>query len=154
MRLASNPYHSSICLDTTISYCTDCVHEFSVSPSLVVTTTLEEGTILVAYLSYATDDEGCILIPDDENLKEALQYYAFYMYWLEKDMMKEDGAAQRMQYWLSMWQTAMIKAKGNLTLPDVNELENIKSNLNRLVPRENKFQQGFLTLGNRENVNF
>lgn len=102
MRLASNPYHSSICLDTTVSYCTDCVHEFSISPSLVITTTLEEGTILVAYLGYATDDDGCLLIPDDENLKEALQYYVFYMYWLEKDMMKEEGAAQRMTYWLSM----------------------------------------------------
>jgi len=95
MRLTSNPYHASICLDTTISYCTDCVHEFSVSPSLVLTTTLDEGTILVSYLAYATDDNGYILIPDNEDVKEALQHYVFYLYWIEKDMMKEEGAAQR-----------------------------------------------------------
>jgi len=80
MRLTSNPYHSSICLDTTISYCTDCVHEFSISPNLVLTTTLETGTALLSYLAYATDDEGCVLIPDNEEVKEALQYYIFYMY--------------------------------------------------------------------------
>ena len=154
MRLTSNPYHDSICLDTTISYCTDCVHDFSISPSLVLTTTLAEGTILVSYLGYATDEDGCVLIPDDENLKEALQYYALYMYWTEKDLMKEDGADRRMDKYLGLWQTASVKAKGNLNMPDINEIENIKNHWNRLVPRENKFQQGFLTLGNRENVNF
>jgi len=153
MRLTSNPYHESLCLDTTLAYCTDCQHEFSISPNLVLTTTLDEGTILLSYLGYATDDDGCILIPDNEDIKEALQYYVFYMYWLEKDMMKEEGADSRVTRWLSMWQTASMKAK-NVNLPDLNQLENMKNNWNHLVPRENKFQQGFLTLGNRENVNF
>lgn len=155
MRLSSNPFHSTICLDENqLVYCTDCLHEFSISPSLVLTTTLESGTILVSYLGYATALNGDMLIPNDENLKEALLYYVLYRYWLAKDMMMEQGAAQRMQHYLAMWQTASVKATGNLTLPDINQLENIKANHNRLVPRENKFQQFFTTLGNRENVNF
>lgn len=154
MRLSSNPFHSSICLDTTISYCTDCAHEFSISPNLVITTTLEDGTILVAYLGYAVDDNGYPLIPDDENLKEALLYYVLYRYWMEKDLMLEQGAAQRADKYLALWQVASVKAKGNITSPDINEIENIKAHWNHLVPRENKFQQFFATLGNRENVNF
>jgi hypothetical protein len=50
MRLTSNPYHANICLNMAIANCTDCAHEFSISPSLVLTTTLTTGIIEVAYL--------------------------------------------------------------------------------------------------------
>jgi hypothetical protein len=50
MRLTSNPYHANICLNMAIANCTDCAHEFSISPSLVLTTTLAAGIIEVAYL--------------------------------------------------------------------------------------------------------
>jgi hypothetical protein len=53
-----------------------------------------------------------------------------------------------------MWNTLSKKAAGELNLPDVNELENIKNQMTRLVPRTNRFQQLFLPLSNRENVNF
>lgn len=154
MRLTSNPYHNSLCLDKSLMYCTDCDHEFSVSPGLVLTTTLSAGVIMVAYLSHPTDEYGDTLIPDDENLKEALFHYVLYRYWLSKYQMKEDGARERIKFHLEMWNTLAIKTTGNMNLPDINQLENIKAQLNRLVPRENRFQQMFLTLGNRENVNF
>jgi len=80
MRLTSNPYHQSICLNNGLMYCTDCDHEFSVSPSLVLTSTLLSGVLKVAYLAYPTDDEGYQLIPDDESLKEALLHYVLYRY--------------------------------------------------------------------------
>jgi len=100
MRLASNPYHSSICLTQSITKCSSCIGEFSISPSLVVTTNFEAGTIMVAYLAYAKDSDNNILIPDDETLKEALLHYVLYRYWLSKDIMKEDGAERRMTHHL------------------------------------------------------
>jgi hypothetical protein len=153
MRLTSNPYHNSICLDNSLTYCTDCNNEFSISPSLVLTTTLQAGQIMVAYLGYPTDDEGLILIPDDESVKEALIHYVLYRYWLSKYQMKEEGADQRVKFHLDMW-SALSKKAHNVDLPDINQLENMMSNFNHLVPRTNKFAQLFLTLGNRENIQF
>lgn len=70
-----------------------------------------------------------------------------------KDLMMEQGAERRMKDYLQRWQILKLKAM-NVNLPDVNRLENLKNIWNRLVPRENRFDQLFLTLGNKENVDF
>jgi hypothetical protein len=46
---------------------------------------------------------------------------------MAKMTMKEDGADNLMKHHLSMWQTLSVRAKGNLTFPDINQLENIKA---------------------------
>lgn len=154
MRLASNPYHEMICEDKTLMYCTDCDHEFSVSPSLILTSTLLSGTVMISYLGYPVDEDGYQLIPDDETLKEALFHYGLYRYWMSKYSMKEEGSKERLQFHLQMWGALSLKATGNLNMPDLNQMENLKSQFNRILPRENRFQQMFLTLGNRENVKY
>ena len=153
LRLTTNPYHNSICTDTTITRCVNCSNEFSIDASGVITTTLDEGVILLAYLGYPVDAEGFALIPDDENVKEAIQHFVLYKYWLQKDMMKEDGAEKRMKFHLQMWGTLSKKAL-SLNLPDIASLENIKNIHNRLVPRTNRFEQLFQSLGDRENIRF
>jgi len=154
MRLSTNPYHEGVCDQYAVPDCKDCAETFSVSPNLVLTTTLCEGILIVSYLGYPTDEEGCALIPNDEELKEAILHYVLYRYWMTKYNMKEEGAESRMQHYLQMWNTASKKAAGNLNLPDVNQLENLKNQWNRLVPRTNRFQSLFLNLSNRERINF
>lgn len=153
MRLTSNPYHKSICLDNTLINCSACEHSFSISPSGIITTTLVSGTILVSYKGYPVNSDNKILIPDDETLKEALLHYLLYRYWLSKYQMKEDGSDSRVKFHLSMWATLSKKAM-NLNLPDINQLENLKAIHNRLADRTNRFQQMFLTLNERENGNY
>lgn len=153
MKLTTNPYHKSICLDDKIINCSSCEHQFSISSSLIITTTLPSGTILVGYKGYPLDEENQILIPDDETLKEALLHYVLYRYWLSKFQMKEEGADSRMKFHLTMWATLSKKAM-NLNLPDISQLENIKAIHNRLAPRSNRFQQLFLTLNERENDSY
>ena len=131
-----------------------CSNSFTVSSNLVITTTFCDGIIAVSYLGYAKDENNCTIIPDDEELKQAILYYVLYRYWMTKYNMKEDGAENRMTHYLQMWNTAAKKTAGNLNLPDINQLENMKNNWNRLVPRTNQFQSLFLRLGNRENINF
>lgn len=154
MRLTSNPYHASICLNKTISMCTDCQHEFSISKDLILTTTLTNGVIMLSYLAWPKDADGYALIPDNEYLKEALFHYILYRYWLSKSMMMEEGSAAQVQFHLKMWNQLKAQAAGDLNKPDINELENIKSQMNHLVPRSSRFQQLFLTLGNRESIDF
>ena len=154
MRLTSNPYFGSICLDETIINCKNCVHEFSVDESLIITTTLKDGKIMAAYLAYPTNEAGDALMPDSEELKDAILHYVLYRYWMMKFQMKEDGADKRMDYHLTMWSTLSAKADGSLNMPDISTLENIKQFRSRLVPRENVFGDMFLNLNHTENVNF
>ena len=144
MRLSSSSLHTALCLDSTIIGCTTCDKEFSISPSMVATTTLESGTVLIAYLRYPKTVEGDALIPDDESLKEALLHYILYRYWMSKYMTKEDGAESRTKFHLEMWETLSTKAKGRLNMPDVNQLENLAQIHNKLVPR-NRYRKFFRT---------
>lgn len=154
MRMSANPYHNSITCDYPIFYNTDCQYEFSVNENLILTSTMKDGYIMVAYLHYPVNSEGISLMPDNEDLKEAIMHYCLYRYWLMKYTMKEDGAEQRMKDHLSMWNTLSAKAAGVLNMPDVNQLENLKNIFNRLVSRTNRFDQLFLPTISKENVNF
>ena len=80
LKLTTNPYHNSICLDETLMQCPGCQYEFSVSPSMVLTSNLKDGLLLVAYLRYPLDKDGSALIPDDETLKESILHYAMYRF--------------------------------------------------------------------------
>lgn len=151
MRMSSNPYHASICLDVSLYNCEACEHSFTISPSGVITTTLQDGYVLVAYKGFVAED-GEILIPDSEVLKEALLHYALYRYWFAKYNMKEEGAERMMMFNLQRW-NALSRKSLSLNNPDVSQLENLKNIHNRLVPRTNRFDQLFLTLSNRENGN-
>ncbi len=154
LRLTTNPYHTSICLDVNDFACASCQHEFSVSSNLVVTTTLQSGAILVSYLGLPKDSDGCLLIPDNEEVKEAILHYILYRHWMSRYSMMEDGAEKRMNHHLSMWSTLSKKAAGNLNLPDTSEMENLMQQFNRLVPKQNRFEHMFMTLGNREQLDF
>ena len=153
MRATTNPYHNSICDNKLLAPCPTCKYEYSISPSGVITTNMHDGEIVVAYLAIPTDENGDLLIPDDETLKEALTHYVLYKYWLTKYMMKEEGSEGRMQFHLKMWSTLSKKAM-NLNLPTIDKLENLKNINNHLVPRNNRYSQLFQTLYNQENVGF
>ena len=80
MRLTTNPYHQSLCLNNSLLDCYYCKHEFSVSNELVLTSTLRTGTIMVAYIGLPKNSDGKLLIPDDEELKEAILNYILFRY--------------------------------------------------------------------------
>jgi len=66
--------------------------------------------------------------------------------------MKEDGADARIKFHLDMWSTLSMKAKGDLNMPDVNELENLKNINNRLVPRSQRYNTFFTNLSSNESI--
>lgn len=146
LRLASTPFASSVCIYGCSSTCTTCTHQYSISPSGIVTATIKDANVLVSYLAYPTDEDGFALIPDDESLKEAIFHYVLYRYWLQKDLMKEDGAEKRMAFHLQMWNTLSKKAL-SLNLPDTATMENLKNIQNRMVKNEDHFQTMFTNLG-------
>lgn len=149
MQITSSPFFMSQCEDTLKTY-VNCKHSFSVDSSLIITTTLASGEIKISYKRFKKDADGEILMPDDEDVKDAIFAYVMYMYWLAKDSMMEEGASARMREWRSIFNMASTKANGNLNLPDLNALENMKNSHNRFVPRHNQFAHLFTKLGNSE----
>lgn len=149
MRLSTNSFRTDVCTGNCLMQCPDCKYEYSIGSSGVITTNFKDGEVLISYLRVPQDEDGYLLIPDDETLKEALTHYVLYMYWLTKDLMKEEGASQRMAFHLRMWSTLSKKAM-NLNLPTVDQLENLKNTNQRLVPNSRMHDSLFSKLNNNE----
>lgn len=122
-------------LDFANLKCWECRHEMSIDPDGCITTTLPNGYLLVSYLSYPVDKNGDALIPDDENLKEALMHYVYYRVYLAKSFMHEQNAIQEREYHLQRFHILGQKAVGDLNSPTLGVMENIKNDRNRLLHR-------------------
>ena len=149
MRLAT----SLASVNQNLAKCSHCLHTFTISSSGVINTSLESGCLLVFYKGYPTNEEGDLLIPDSQDLKDALLHWILHNYWLSRYIMKEDGAESRMKEHLQMYSTAAHKCQ-HLNNPDASQMEVIAGLWNRLVSPTNRFGNLFTTLGNREHVNF
>lgn len=157
LRLSSNPFvktiHSDISLFTegTWDYlCPQCAHEYTVDPDLCLTTTLKDGYLLVSYLRMPTCVDGSIMIPDDEDVKEAIFHYVLYRYFLKRSFLKEEGAEQQRDWHLLRFETLKIKASGKAHQPSIDQLENIKAERDHLVPKGNRYSGMFSQLGQYE----
>lgn len=165
LKLATNNFHNSLLCPINIfeqnagaiaynyMYNIDCgQHEYTIDHNLNITTTLPSGTLLVSYLRYPKSDCDDFLIPDDEDLKEALTHYVSYRYWLGKDFMKEEGADRRMMFHLSQYQTLKAKAAGKINQPSEQQLEIIKNYRDSLTPSTHQHDQFFSRFNQREPV--
>lgn len=117
---------------------------------MCLTSTLSDAVLAIAYLRYPTTASGDTLIPDHEDLKEAIVHYCLYRYWLAQSFLREPAAIKEREFHLLQYQTLITKAAGDLNLPTLDELENIKNMTNRLVPRTNQYDSFFMKLNNRE----
>lgn len=140
-------------VDKRLLYCDKCTHTFTVSSNGVITTSIDEACLMIQYKAYPTDDNGDLLIPDNQDLKEALLHYVLYNYWLTKYMMKEEGAESRVNFHLTRYNTLSKKAQ-NLNLPDPAQYENLMGVWRRMFTPTSHADNLYTTLGNRENANF
>jgi hypothetical protein len=147
MKAATSDFHSMLgCVETSKSQAA-CDHTYSVNSSLVLTTTLKNGYLILSYQAYPCTDDGDALIPDNEDLKEALVHYCMYRYWLSKSNIKEEGARSERDYHLSRYQTLKAKASAALNMPDLAQLENIKNMTSRMMPQSTGFSKLFKGIG-------
>ncbi len=124
---------------------------------MIGTTNLKEGCLLISYLAYPKNDDGDLLIPDDSVLKEALLHYILYRYWMSKDLISggsANNARARSQEAYQMYTTLAGKAAGRLNMPTLDQLENIRLQSTRLIPRSNRYESFFMNLANPESIRF
>jgi len=139
----------------TLSYdCPECNHEYHVDPDGCITTTLKDGLLWISYLAYAKDSKGQVLIPDNEDLKEALVHFCLFKYWMSKATVKEQGSINERDWHLLRFQTLKAKAAAALNDPDAATLENMMQQRNRLLPRLNQADNFYSKLSNREVIDY
>lgn len=143
LRLATSPFAKSV-------HCEDCInltvvsdHTYSVHPNGALTTSFSEGTICIAYKRYAKDCDENYLIPDMESFISALKSYVLMRIWEYRWNMKEEGAKDYYLSYQAEWNMFAQKAKGEMKMPSVDQLENLRQARNRLIPKERDYYTGF-----------
>ena len=144
MKPASSTFMQTVTLDNAFQINTStCRSEYSVNGSGCMTTTDKDGYILLSYLGYAEDADGNTLIPNNANLKEALLHFCLYRYWMTKANQHEQNAGNLRNFHLELWQVNSQKAKGDLNMPDIGTMENIRNQQLNMLPRSNGFDNFF-----------
>ena len=116
----------------------------------VLKVTPRSGILLLSYMAYQKDSEG-FLIPDNENFKEALVNYVLYRLFdaRMKGEQTQYNQSERAMH-LQRYNILAARAKGEINLPDVGTMENLKNLRNRMMPRGNMFESGFQALNQPE----
>lgn len=132
---------------------TNCVHQY-VRNGEMIRTSFKKGCVILSYKRRVTGCDGLDLIPDDEVLKDALFHFCMYRFWMARSMAHEQGAINQYRFHLRMYSHMSKRAVARLNYPDIDLMENIKNNNQRLVPRANFYDRGFSQLSNREDISF
>ena len=154
LRRESGSFGTEPCTFDKVPNTRQCDHRYTIYGKQSIQTTFRNGCVLLSYKRYVRDCDGLDLVPDNEDLKDALFHFCMYRWWMSRLTYKEEGSNQQMLFHKQQYDILKRKAAANLNSPDIDELENIKNTRNRLVPRENFYDKGFGQLSNRENIDF
>ena len=118
----------------------------------VVFTDFKEGFINIAYKAYPVDNEGFLMIPDDEKLRAAVKYHLIYK--IDYRAWRVNPASPGMKALLNDSEQRRDfyagAARNKSHIPNVSKMESIKNRWLSLIPRINEHRNGFRTLNNQE----
>lgn len=118
----------------------------------VIFTEFKEGYINLAYKAYPIDDDGYLLVPDDEKLRAAVKYHLIYK--IDYRNWRVNPASPGMKALLNDseqkrdYYAAAARNKANI--PNVAKMESIKNRWVSLIPRINEHRNGFTSLNKQE----
>lgn len=151
MRYATDNFRSKIHCDDCCDLSCNSHYTYHVSDDCIFVD-FDEGTVEMAYMAFPTDENGWPTIPDDIKFVKAVEYYI-----REKIDYKllRSGKIQPAVYDRTLqdqlWYIGAAQTRG--VMPSVDEMENIKNNWIRLIPKINQHADFFNTLGNPEQRN-
>lgn len=122
----------------------------------IIYTNFENGNLMIAYRGYPMDDDGWLMIPDDEKYKLALKFHLTYKIdyrnwrsWPEKPAFKallNDSEKQRDFY--------VAAARNKAHIPSIDKMEVMKNMQLRSIQKINEHRNGFRTTGIGERRKF
>lgn len=114
-------------------------------------TTLEEGTIELAYHKMAVDEDGIPMLKDDAEYIRAFELYVkkkcfTILFDQNKINMNVLQNAQQEYAW------AVGQAQTSLVRPSIDMMESITNSLNTLIQRVSEHSYGFINNGSKERI--
>lgn len=153
LRYATDIYHKAIpCENSEFVNETGCTEEFTYTIQKgIIFASFSEGHIQVSYKSFATDEEGFPLVPDNEKVKLALEYYILYRFleplWMAgKISDKAFDFIDRKKCWYMGAGNSAMKIMG----PD--QLESVMNSVNRLIINDKAFDNFYRRSGEKEKI--
>lgn len=131
----------------------NCRYEYVENPDGTLYTSIVSGHAVLAYKSYANHAGEC-LIPDHEDVKEAIESYVLARYFESRTLSMGDNTKYYMDmrsYYNEKFGRLAMKCK-SLNLPDIGDLENIGNQTTRLKPQSHQFDKLFSSLGYKESM--
>lgn len=147
---SSSPMAKGITITDDLYYNPEYRYEYVVNPDNTITSTLKEGVLLIGYKAHPCD-KGEYLIPDDEDVKDAITHFCLYRFYAARAIVHEEGARQERDYYLQRFDTLAKKAK-SVNLPTLSQLESMSNQVNRLKRNTSHFDHFFSNLGYKENT--
>jgi len=114
-----------------------------------ITLSAKEGEVCMAYLAIPTDIEGLPLIPEDTSYQLAVKKYLTmkidYIAWRRGELQQPV-----FQHSEQEWQWYVGQAGNKAKMPNIDQLEAIKNQTIRLLPKLNSHETFFKSLGSPE----
>ena len=111
-----------------------------------ITLSEKEGKVCMAYLAIPTDEEGLPLIPEDTSYQLAVKKYLTmkidYIGWRKGEIRSDI-----FQHSEQEWQWYVGQAGNKAKMPNIDQIEAIKNQVMRLLPRVNHHETFFRSLG-------
>lgn len=143
------------CSECSIPICKDgtCNYTFYINDSYIITNITDtDASVCVVYLGHPVDDEGYPMIPDDIYYMKAITSYIIHK--IDKQEWRKGKLADKVyQESEKDWLFYVNSARGAANMPNLAQLENLKSVLQRLSPLREEYRKGFRNINKQERLN-
>jgi hypothetical protein len=117
----------------------------------IIFTSMSDGCIQISYKAIATDEEGYPLIPDNQKVQLALEYYILSRY-LEPLWMMGKITDKAFEYIQQKRYFYVPSAYTSLTMPGIDKMETMMNTINRLIVNTTAHQNKFKKSGEKERL--
>lgn len=155
LRLAeTNAFLMGIHCKNPINLYMKCEHEYSVDKQGYIHTSFKDGYLAISYFSYPMQD-GDFLIPNDEDVKEAIKNFCLMRLWEKRMNLKEEQAANMYTLYRKLYTISSKNAEGKLLKPQGPDgYENLKQQLLRIGQHTHQYYSAFGNLNAGETIDF
>jgi len=112
LKLSNLPFAQKFHCNTCPNIASNCGLTYTLSSNGYITTSFESGSICLAYLKYAKDEDDEYIIPDKEDLIQALANWCMAKHWEFRMNMKEEGAFNMYNLYINKAQNLFQKVRG------------------------------------------
>jgi hypothetical protein len=117
----------------------------------ILFSSMAEGCVDIAYKGIATDDEGYPLIPDNQKVQLALEYYILSRY-LEPLWLMGKVTDKAFEYIQQKRFFYMASAQTGVMMPSIDKMESLMNGINRLIVNTTSHKDSFKKLGEKEYI--